>query len=256
MINEKITPQLFNGLFSFFNYLDTVVLWISSANYQRQLYINNAYEKVWKTSKEELQTHPEIWIDTLIPEDANLIMPELAQRSKIGNRNSTVSFRIHQPNGETLWLKSTGFTLVDENNNPTLIAGVDEYIQPTEGIKLQKQGPIVHTQHSPLTQDFLSIIQKELQLYPKNHSPNPTNNPKSIIINGKNISISPREAECLNHLTKGLSAKQTAYIMQLSTRTVEAYLNNLRKKTQVRTKIELLGKIQNYLITPNHYTHN
>jgi DNA-binding CsgD family transcriptional regulator len=57
------------------------------------------------------------------------------------------------------------------------------------------------------------------------------------------IKLSPREIQSLFFLVKGMSAKQTAYTLHLSQRTVETYLNQVKKKLKCRTKLQLLGKL-------------
>lgn len=61
--------------------------------------------------------------------------------------------------------------------------------------------------------------------------------------NNTSFNLSKRQSECLKFLLDGKSAKQTAAILNLSTRTVEFYIHNLKEKMQCRTKTELLGKI-------------
>lgn len=63
---------------------------------------------------------------------------------------------------------------------------------------------------------------------------------QKININGKEISLTKREYQCIFYLMDGLSAKQTAYNMNISTRTVECHLDNIRKKTNCRTKVDLV----------------
>ncbi len=57
------------------------------------------------------------------------------------------------------------------------------------------------------------------------------------------INLAKREAECLYHLCHGRSAKETGSLLFLSQRTVETYIESLKKKTESRTKIEILRKI-------------
>lgn len=52
--------------------------------------------------------------------------------------------------------------------------------------------------------------------------------------------ISLRESECLFHLIRGKSARETGYALNLSQRTVEFYLNSLKDKLNCRKKSELI----------------
>lgn len=56
------------------------------------------------------------------------------------------------------------------------------------------------------------------------------------------FNLSPRQAECLNYITLGFSAKQIAFEMNLSTRTIEFYTNLLKEKLNCSTKYELIRK--------------
>lgn len=58
------------------------------------------------------------------------------------------------------------------------------------------------------------------------------------------LSFSQREAECLKHLANGKSAKQIARLLNLSPRTVETHVNNIKLKTDCSTLQELLTKLE------------
>ena len=55
-------------------------------------------------------------------------------------------------------------------------------------------------------------------------------------------SFSQREMQCLKLLLQGKSAKEIARILDLSPRTVEFYIRNMKKKTHCRTRSELILK--------------
>lgn len=55
--------------------------------------------------------------------------------------------------------------------------------------------------------------------------------------------LTPRENECLQWLLKGKSAKIIAENMQLSSRTIEIYINAIKKKFSCRTKLELMAML-------------
>jgi len=66
--------------------------------------------------------------------------------------------------------------------------------------------------------------------------------PKKITVNTGNllVNISHREIEVLVALYQGLTAKETAQRMNLSHRTVEAYLENIKNKLGINKKFELV----------------
>lgn len=55
--------------------------------------------------------------------------------------------------------------------------------------------------------------------------------------------LSKREQQCLMHYTKGKTAKQIALLLNLSCRTIESYLENIREKLGVSSKMELIDLI-------------
>lgn len=66
------------------------------------------------------------------------------------------------------------------------------------------------------------------------------------------VYLSKREAQCLQLTIRGQSAKQIGYTLQISRRTVEEYLNNIKLKLGVFSKAELIEKVMNFLM-PNDY---
>lgn len=59
----------------------------------------------------------------------------------------------------------------------------------------------------------------------------------------ENAGITPREQDILHHLIKGKTARGIAEILNISARTVEHHLMNIKSKMQVANKSELLQKI-------------
>ena len=54
------------------------------------------------------------------------------------------------------------------------------------------------------------------------------------------VTLSPQETLCLNHLMQKKTYKQVGQQLGLSHRTVEFYVNNIRRKLKCRSKKELL----------------
>lgn len=54
------------------------------------------------------------------------------------------------------------------------------------------------------------------------------------------LSITHRQAECLYYLFRGKTAKQIAKILNLSYRTIEYYIENLKNKFDCKNRTELI----------------
>jgi len=59
-----------------------------------------------------------------------------------------------------------------------------------------------------------------------------------------NLHLSKREAECVFFLLRGLTIKKVAYTLDLSPRTVEFYLKNVKHKLACKKKNEVLQLIR------------
>lgn len=77
-----------------------------------------------------------------------------------------------------------------------------------------------------------------LGLLPENTSPN-----QSIKLNLGSVYLTPREQKCLEYTIKGHTAKQIAKKLNLSPRTVEEYLNQLKVKFNVGSKQDMIQKV-------------
>ncbi len=58
-----------------------------------------------------------------------------------------------------------------------------------------------------------------------------------------NLYFTQREAECMMNLIKGRTISTTASALELSSRTVEFYVNNIKRKLNCRTKSDLIQKV-------------
>lgn len=62
-------------------------------------------------------------------------------------------------------------------------------------------------------------------------------------LDGKAVRISPRELLTIKYIYEGYTAKEVAKLMEISFRTVEKHLANVKQKMQCRTKMEMISKL-------------
>ncbi|MBJ7437387.1 MAG: PAS domain-containing protein, partial [Acinetobacter sp.] len=105
--------QSIQAILSFLNQSGaSTVLWVRSADYERQLYISPTYQAIWKRSCESIYSSPQSWFDTLYKEDLDKNIKDFSSRKESSNSNLTL-FRIHVSGGRTKWIKDYSFSLYD-----------------------------------------------------------------------------------------------------------------------------------------------
>lgn len=90
---------------------------------------------------------------------------------------------------------------------------------------------------NPLAESLTRIAKLGLLNLEKLHNRNDLARSKT-----PSIKLSKRELECLRLTVKGKPAKQVAYHLNLSRRTVEEYLENIKRKMDVTSKSALIEK--------------
>jgi len=61
------------------------------------------------------------------------------------------------------------------------------------------------------------------------------------IVPSRKYNLSKRELQCIQYLVKGASAKDIAFTLGLSYRTVEIYIQNIKNKLNVRKTTEIIA---------------
>lgn len=65
---------------------------------------------------------------------------------------------------------------------------------------------------------------------------------QALPVRAKEKPFTKREIDCIRFLVEGYTAKTTARKLNISHRTVERHLDNIREKLGVKRKIEIVGK--------------
>ncbi|XWK90577.1 MAG: PAS domain S-box protein [Phormidium sp.] len=89
------------------------------------LYVSPAYEKIWHRPCENLYQNPNSWIETIHPDDRELVLASIKQQWLEQTKRE---YRIIRPDGEIRWI-STEISLVkDQAGKPLRIVGLAEDI--------------------------------------------------------------------------------------------------------------------------------
>ena len=97
-----------------------------SADYQEQIYISPAFEKIWGRSCETLYNNPGSWLSFLLPEDRERLCDSISERNENPSpqKNYFERYRIVRPDGKIRWIKDQTFPIFDEDNNHIGFVGI------------------------------------------------------------------------------------------------------------------------------------
>lgn len=243
---DKENLQHLNALFAFLSHIESVVLWICTPDYSRQLYVNENYDHIWGRSREILLTEEgfKTWKDSLIVDDLQHNLTEFYRRSDTPGASGML-YRVHTPSGHLNFMKDISYTLVDLEGKPSAIIGVAEMISQ------ERWGDYYLTDHIPLpkehiVKDCINILKKEYHLLPSVTARVDKFSviPEYLMLTGESVYLNRRQRECLYYLLQGYTAKKTAAEMCISPRTVETYIDQLKIKFKCSSKLSLLSKLK------------
>jgi PAS domain S-box len=110
------------------------VFWMHSPGVGEMVYVSPAYLNVWGRTCESLYENPRSFIDSIIPEDIDRVLAELAKGPTTGFE---VEYRIQRPDGSVRWIWDRGFPVLGADGDVYRVAGLAEDI--TERKKLEEQ---------------------------------------------------------------------------------------------------------------------
>lgn len=239
--------QTFNALFSYLSKQPKMVCWIRSIDYQKQLFLSPQFEFVFGGSCDSLCNNPNSWWDYILPCDIKKIKPIVNSRISTPikyEENSIILFRIHSADGQIKYIRDVSFTIMNYNQKPVAIAGYGEELSPEfwhQIAESNRSKPQIAP--SANNYDIIRILREENNgLFP-NLTQKKSKKLVEFTINNIRVKLSQREAQVLEHLRDGKTAKETGNAIFLSQRTVETHLENIKNKTGCKTKLELMSKI-------------
>ncbi|HUA66635.1 MAG TPA: PAS domain S-box protein [Alphaproteobacteria bacterium] len=101
----------------------TDVFWMRSADFNKVIYVSPAFEKVWARPVGELYSHPERWVEFIIPEDRERVAAAFEQFQR-STGSLDIEYRIVWPAGDVRWIRARGFQIRDANHKIIRYAGV------------------------------------------------------------------------------------------------------------------------------------
>jgi PAS domain S-box-containing protein len=106
---------------------DTIpeVIWITSLEPEKVLYVSPSFERIWGLPVEDLYENPRLWMETIHPEDRERVVA-MFSRWIAGDPVDyhDVEFRITQPGGAIRWIHERGVMSRDEEGKPYRVSGI------------------------------------------------------------------------------------------------------------------------------------
>lgn len=246
----------FNRLFCQLSNQDDHICWIRSIDFKRQLYLSPQFEQIFGSPVSTLHDSPESWYDFLLKldnKDMRIIMPKRIKNPSSHNGENVVYYRIATPNGEIRYIRDWSILLRDKNQQCIAVAGVAEKISAQTWFEEQENKNLNRFETALAGGKTLQeILEQEQQLHilPQQQKPTSLAAPlQNLNIDGIQIELSKREADCLQQLCLGRSAKETADILHISPRTVESHIDNIKQKSFCKSKVQLLSYVIQQVIS-------
>ncbi len=168
---QKIEASLRESEERFRQMAETIesVFWLSDVTEKKLLYVSPAYEQVWGRSCESVYQDLGSWIETIHPEDRDLVLK--ATEKCITNYNHTEEYRIILPDGTIRWIRDRGFLVQDGEGKPSRIAGVAEDISERKQVEQEREQLLLRERATReeaeranrIKDDFLAVLSHELR---------------------------------------------------------------------------------------------
>ena len=106
------------------------VFWITDQTFSRLYYVSPAYEKIWGRSCESLYHDPLSIMDSVFPDDRELVIAALRAISPEEQTLFQVEYRIQRPDGTLRWIFDRGFPVRKSDSDSTLkyVVGISDDI--------------------------------------------------------------------------------------------------------------------------------
>ena len=101
------------------------VFWIRDLFAEQILYISPAYERIWGRTSESLKLNPDSWLDTVHPEDRDLV---LARHFSRNGREQVLEYRIIRTDHAIRWIRATTIIVCGQSGSKYREVGIAEDI--------------------------------------------------------------------------------------------------------------------------------
>ena len=220
------------------NQMTQAVFWHANNNFTQQIYLSSSFEEIWGRPCNWMISNISNWYLTIYPEDTFTVNNTIQERILKKPDCNVIMYRIVLPNNKIHYIreiccKTSNNTFVGFSENLTTSAW--EYLM--DNINLLSD----HSTFNVAIISLLKILFSNNQILSTTHNKIQQN-------------ITHRELECIKGLIQGSSSKKIAKIMQISPRTVDDYIEKIKKKFQCSSRLLLISKLKDYYPQLNNKT--
>lgn len=246
---KEIDISAFDMLFNCIGNLSSVVFWVSTFYNEKQIYISPSYTIIYGQLHLNLYENPEAWSQSIILEDKYNVLQLLENRNNqyINGQDKTdpIYYRVLS-NEKIHFIKNRGLPLRNVKGEVVARMGFSESLQEQQWESEQLSTKNWQPENQQILTDVSTIFLREFKITDVDII-SPNTNVKSHkdhpLFNDPKIELSPREKDTLQCMIQGKSAKETGRILNLSHRTIETYLENIKQKLGCRTKLGIISKL-------------
>ncbi len=114
------------------------LFWIYSVDRRQLLYLSAAYEQIWGRSREELFQHPELFYDSIYPDDRALLLSVFEeQQHGLFRDEYRQEFRIVRPDGSLRWVMTRYSPVRNEAGQVIHVAGISADITERKQVEVE-----------------------------------------------------------------------------------------------------------------------
>jgi len=139
------------------------IIWMMTADRQRFLYVNRAFERIFGRKREDLYAVSDVWLDGIHPEDRKRVAE--ARLNNQGGGEYCEEFRVVRNDGSVRWLRDRAVPLRNEGREIYMFAGTAEDItlsrQFTEDLARQ-QSEFLHVSRLSSVGQMVAALSHEV----------------------------------------------------------------------------------------------
>ncbi len=102
------------------------IFWMQEGGWERLLYMSPAFEDVWGRTCQSLYEQPRSWIESVPPEDRDLVFAHLEQQER--GISTETEFRVVRPDSSVRWMRCRAFPIEHQSGEAARTAGLVEDI--------------------------------------------------------------------------------------------------------------------------------